>query len=786
MESTSDDSARRGERNDFIRDIIDADLAAGRHARIATRFPPEPNGYLHIGHAKSICLNFGIGLEYRGTCNLRYDDTNPTKEDVEYVESIERDVRWLGFEPSQILFASDYFEQMYQIAEKLVREEKAYVCSLNEEEIRVYRGTLSEPGRESPYRARSVEENLRLLRGMRAGEFPDGAHVLRARIDMASSNMKMRDPLLYRIRHAHHHRTGDAWCIYPMYDFAHPLSDAIEGITHSICTLEFENNRELYDWMVEHSGLPATPRQYEFARLNLDYTVMSKRKLLQLVQQKVVSGWDDPRMPTIAGMRRRGFRPEAIRAFADLIGVSKHNSAVDIGKLEYCVRDDLNRVAPRVLAVLRPLKVVLTNVPEGEVTTVSAPYFPPDVGADAGSRDVPLSRELWIERDDFRAAPEAGYQRLAPGRTVRLRYAGAITCDEVVRDDAGEVTELRCTLLPETRTGGNPADGRKVFGVIHWVSAKHAVPAEVRLYDRLCAVARPEDGGGDFLANLNPRSVEVVSGFVEPSLAAAEPGSRFQFERLGYFVVDTVDSRPGAPVWNRIVTLRDSWADAKVQARPAAAPASGDGPPDGKKPENAKAKTRPPKRSGAEYRAEARARDPELAGAMARLLEAGLGAQDADVLTGDRPTVTLFDGLVAAGTSAANAARWLVHELPRAAGDKELAELPFGAPALARLVALVDGGKVSAPVAREVLAELCARGGDPDAIVAQRGLEQVSDDGTLERLVVEVLEKNPAKVSEYRAGRTGLLGFFVGQVVKSSGGKANPQRVNELVARRLG
>jgi glutaminyl-tRNA synthetase len=788
MPSTPETPAPRRDRNDFIRDIINADLAAGRHTRVATRFPPEPNGYLHIGHAKSICLNFGIALEYGGTCNLRYDDTNPTKEDVEYVESIERDVRWLGFAPTQVLYASSYFETMYEIAERLIREGKAYVCSLSEEEIRAYRGTLSEPGRESPHRSRGVDENLALFRRMRAGEFPDGAHVLRARIDMASANMKMRDPLLYRIRHAHHHVTGDAWCLYPMYDYAHPLSDAIEGITHSICTLEFENNRELYDWVIDNSGLPARPRQYEFARLNLDYTVMSKRKLLQLVQQKVVTGWDDPRMPTIAGMRRRGYRPEAIRAFAELIGVSKHNSTVDVGKLEYCVRDDLNRVAPRAMAVLRPLKVVLTNVAEGEVETVTAPFFPPDVdrgGADAGARQVPLCRELWIERDDFREHPEPGYQRLAPGRTVRLRYAGAIACDEVVRDAAGTVTELRCTLLGETRGGGNPADGRKVWGVIHWVSARHAVPAEVRLYDRLCAVPRPEDDGGDFLANLNPGSLEVVTAFLEPALGQAEAGSRWQFERLGYFVVDTVDTKPGALVWNRIVTLRDAWADQKTEARPAPktkAATEGDKGADKK---SAKARTRPAKRSGAEYRAEARARDPELAAAHDRLLGAGLGAQEADVLSGDRATVSFYDEVVAAGVAPATAARWLVHELPRAAGERGPGELPLRPAALARLASLVDGGTVTAAAGKEILAQLCESGGDPDAIVAARGLQQVDDDAALEGLVAEVLDKNPGKVAEYKGGRTGLLGFFVGQVVKASGGKANPQKVGALLSKRL-
>src|SRR5262245_30157518 len=425
------------ERNDFIRDIIDDDLRTGRHARVATRFPPEPNGYLHIGHAKSICLNFGIARDYQGICNLRYDDTNPTKEDVEYVDSIERDVRWLGFAPAAVLFSADYFPRMYELAERLVVEGKAYVCDLDEDQIREYRGTLSEAGKPSPFRDRAVDDNLARLRRMKAGELPDGACTLRAKIDMAASNMKMRDPLLYRIRHAHHHRTGDAWCIYPMYDYAHPLEDAFESITHSNCTLEFENNRELYDWVVEHTGVPAQPHQYEFARLALDYTLMSKRKLLKLVEEKAVSGWDDPRMPTIAGMRRRGYRPEAIRAFCDMIGVAKNNSTVDIGKLEFAVRDDLNRIAPRALAVVRPLKVVLTTVNADE--SIDAPSFPPD-HPDAKTRAVPLAREIWIDQDDFQETPEKGYLRLAPGRTVRLRYGYCISCDEVVKDASGQVT----------------------------------------------------------------------------------------------------------------------------------------------------------------------------------------------------------------------------------------------------------------------------------------------------------------------------------------------------------
>ncbi|HEV3056600.1 MAG TPA: glutamine--tRNA ligase/YqeY domain fusion protein [Vicinamibacterales bacterium] len=545
---------------DFIRAIVDEDLAAGRHGgRVATRFPPEPNGYLHIGHAKSICLNFGIAEERGGICNLRFDDTNPTKEDVEYVDSIREDVEWLGFKWAAELYASDYFERLFQFAVDLIAQGAAYVDSLTADEIRAYRGTLTEPGRNSPYRDRPSQESLDLFTRMRAGEFPDGAHVLRARIDMASPNMNMRDPTLYRIRHASHHRTGDAWCIYPMYDFAHPLSDAIEHITHSICTLEFEAHRPLYDWLVDHLIAGDKPRQYEFARLNLNYTVMSKRKLLQLVQQGVVRGWDDPRMPTVSGLRRRGYTPEAIRDFCTRIGVAKKENVIDVAQLEYCVREDLNRRAPRVMVVLRPLKVTITNYPEGEVEFPSVMNNPED--ASAGERQVPFSRELFIEREDFMENPPKKFFRLSPGREVRLRGAYFITCTDVVKDDWGEIVEVRCTYDPATR-GGNAPDGRRPKATLHWVSAAHAVPIEARLYDRLFSVEDPErvPEGGTFLDNLNPQSLEVLrDGRAEPSVAAATPGTRLQFERLGYFCVDP-DSKPGAIVFNRTVSLRDTWA----------------------------------------------------------------------------------------------------------------------------------------------------------------------------------------------------------------------------------
>ena len=544
----------------FIRNIIRDDLQAGRNdGRVVTRFPPEPNGYLPIGHAKTICLNFGLAAEFGGCCHLRLDDTNPEKENEEYAAAIRDAVHWLGFDWGEHLYhASDYYERLYGFAEELIGKGLAYVDNLNAEEVRARRGTLTEPGQDSPYRDRPVAENLDLFRRMRAGEFADGTHTLRARIDMAAPNLNLRDPVLYRIQRAVHYRTGDAWCIYPMYDFAHPLSDALEGVTHSLCTLEFEDHRPLYDWFIAHLGVPSRPRQIEFARLNLGYTVMSKRKLLQLVTEGRVSGWDDPRLPTLAGMRRRGFPPAAIRTFCERIGVGKSESWIDMSVLEDCVREELNVSAPRALAVLDPLKVVIDNYPADRVEEFSLPNHPAD--PDRGTRRMPFSRELWIERDDFMEDPPKKFFRLAPGREVRLRGAYFIRCDEVVRDADGRIVELRCSYDPESRGGASP-DGRKVKGTIHWVSAAHALEAEVRLYDRLFTVPNPGVGDGDFRTGLNPESCRVLAGCrLEQGLGDAQPESRFQFERLGYFSVDGRDSRPGAPVFNRIVSLRDSWA----------------------------------------------------------------------------------------------------------------------------------------------------------------------------------------------------------------------------------
>jgi glutaminyl-tRNA synthetase len=553
-------SSKESRSLNFIEQIIEADRAAGKNdGRVHTRFPPEPNGYLHIGHAKSICLNFGLATRYDGQCNLRFDDTNPTKEDVEYVNSIQEDVKWLGFDwEDRLYFSSDRFEELYQFAERLIQEGLAYVDSQNLEEMRANRGTVTEPGTDSRDRSRSTDENLDLFRRMRAGEFEDGAHVLRAKIDMAHPNMLMRDPLLYRIRHAHHHRTGDQWCIYPMYDWTHGQCDSLEGITHSICTLEFETHRALYDWFIEKLGLHH-PQQIEFARLNLNYTVMSKRKLLELVEHKLVDGWDDPRMPTISGLRRRGFTPESIRAFCDRIGIARMNSVVDLSWLEQAIRDDLNTKAPRVMGVLRPLKVVIENYPEDQVDELEAANHPADESF--GKRIVPFSREVYVEQDDFLEDAPRKYFRLSVGREVRLRYAYLVTCTGVVKDDDGNVIEVRCTYDPESK-GGNAPDGRKVKGTIHWVSAKHAVDAEVRLYDRLFGQESPDDvpEGQDWKDGLNPESLEVlVDAKLEPSLASAEPGARFQFERNGYFCVDQ-DSTSEKLAFNRTATLRDSWA----------------------------------------------------------------------------------------------------------------------------------------------------------------------------------------------------------------------------------
>jgi glutaminyl-tRNA synthetase len=780
MTNPSDTTARSGG-SDFLRDIVREDLESGRHTRVLTRFPPEPNGYPHIGHAKSICLNFGIAADFGGLCNLRFDDTNPATEDMEYVEAIKRDVRWLGFDwEDRLFFASDYFEDLYRQAVHLIETGKAYVDSSSEEEIREYRGTISEPGRPTPFRDRSAEENLDLFARMRAGEFADGAHVLRAKIDLAAKNMLMRDPVLYRIRKASHYRTGDAWCIYPLYDFTHCLSDAFEDVTHSICTLEFENNRELYDWVIEHSTVTTRPRQYEFARLNLSYTVTSKRKLLQLVQEGVVAGWDDPRMPTLSGMRRGGVPPRAIREFCERIGVAKTHNVIDMAQLEFAVRDVLNQEAPRVLAVLRPLKVVIEDYPADGAEAVEwldADDFPHDIPRE-GSRRLPFSREIYIERDDFEEDPPPGYFRLAPGREVRLRYAYVIRCVAVIKDDAGEVVELRCAHDPDSR-GGQTADGRKVQGTLHWVSAAHSLPAEVRLYDRLFV---DEDPGGqeeDFKTFLNPSSLEVLTGCrVEPGLGGAAAGDSFQFERQGYFVVDP-DSTPDGLVFNRTVTLRDTWAkvsdsgDAGERRRIAAQKAK------------TKAAEKQRQRRASSAQTEAPRRTAEQEAAFERHRDRGAAEADARVLA-QRPELgELYAAVVAAGADPGHAARWVVHEVGRELKDRGLAELGFGAGDLAELLALIDGGTITVTAGKEVLAEMAALGGSPAEIVRARGLEQLGDEAELARIVDAALSDNPDQVAAFRAGKTALMGFFVGQVMKASRGRADARQVRRLLDERL-
>jgi glutaminyl-tRNA synthetase len=780
---------RRAPGKDFLRAIVEEDLRTGRHAgRVVTRFPPEPNGYLHIGHAKALVLNFGIAAEYGGRCHLRFDDTNPETEEERYVEAIKEDVGWMGYDWGEHLyFASDYFDRMYECALVLIRKGKAYVDSQTDEEIRESRGNLTEPGRPGPYRERTVEENLDLFRRMREGEFPNGAHVLRAKIDLAHPNMVMRDPVLYRIRHATHYRTGDRWSIYPLYDYAHCLEDAFEGVTHSLCTLEFEINREIYDWVLDEVGFEE-PRshQYEFARGVLDYTVLSKRRLLRLVREGHVAGWDDPRMPTLAAFRRRGVPPEPILAFWRMVGVTKADTRVDVEKLEFTIRDHLNRVAPRVMCVLRPLKVVVTNYPEGQEEWLDAPYFPRDIDL-PGSRPVPFSRELWIERDDFSDDPPEGFYRMAPGREVRLRYGYVVRCDDAVRDpETGDVVEVRCTYDPETRGGSTP-DRRRIPGTIHWLSAAHALPAEVRLYDRLFRVPDPNQfpEGGDVTDNLNPESlVTLTDARVEPSVAGDPPDTRYQFERNGYFWRDPVESAPDALRFNRIVTLRDAWSarrDPGEDARtPAADPADTSVPPPAPRP---RASDRP--RAGS-VRDEAREGDPGLSARMRRYQEElGLSAEHADVLTGSMALSDFFEAALSVHDDGPEVAAWVVNELPRVAGEREAGALPFDGAALGRLARLVAEGRVARLAAKEVLAEMAESGEEAEAIVRARGLEKVSDDDALVPHVEAVLAEWPAKVAEYRGGKRGLLGFFVGQAVRRTEGRGDPVRVRALLERRL-
>jgi glutaminyl-tRNA synthetase len=781
--------ARRVSPN-FITDVIDADLRSGRHTRIVTRFPPEPNGYAHLGHAFASYLDFMTAQDYGGVCHLRMDDTNPEGETQEYADSIIRDMQWVGWDTSRLFYASDYYERLYGYAEQLIRKGLAYVESVSGEEMARLRGTVDQPGTPSPYRNRSVEENLDLFRRMRAGEFQNGQHALRAKIDLASPNFKLRDPVLYRILHASHYRTGDTWCIYPMYDFAHPISDAIEGITHSMCSLEFVDNRAIYDWLMEHlfpereTGR-TPPRQYEFGRRSMEYTVVSKRKLRRLVREGVVRGWDDPRMPTISAMRRRGVTPESIRAFAAQIGVSRTNRTVDLAIFENAVRDDLNARAPRVMAVTQPLKVTIQNL--GEERTLSLPYWPQDVVSADGRvplptgervpseqavRKVPLTREIVIERDDFSADPPKGFKRLTPGGTVRLRGAGIVRCDEVLTGADGEPAELRVTLLGEDA---------KASGVIHWVSATRGVKAEFRLFDRLFTVPEPDSEAQqfdpeqpghedetqpintDFMRFVNPNSLVVTHGLVEPSVTRDPASARYQFERAGYFWRDPVDSRDDAPVFNRIITLRDTWGRKADGAEP-------------------RAESKPKPEKNADAAAPVRpALTSEQESTFARLRKHGVTENDAHLLAREPQLAAYLDG--AGDKRLAELAPWVVNDLatPIREGTNRV-----GVEALAALVALLSEGSINARIAKDVLAEAQASGEAPVSIVERKGLRVVSDEGQLRAAIQRVLDANPAKVAEYRGGKKGLTGFFTGLVMRATHGQADPKTVARLLNEMLG
>ena len=775
-------AAHREAGKDFIRETIDRDLENEKYGdRVVTRFPPEPNGYLHIGHAKSICLNFGLAAEYGGTCHLRFDDTNPEQESEEYAESIKEAVQWLGYDwGDHLYYASDYFEAFYDYAVKLIKKEKAYVDSLDEEEIRTYRGTVTEPGRPSPYRDRSVEENLALFEKMRAGAFEDGEHVLRAKIDMASPHMIMRDPLLFRIRHAAHYRQGDAWCIYPMYDYAHPLEDAIEDVTHSLCTLEFDNNRRVYDWVLENAlepeKLPERPHQYEFSRLNLGYTVMSKRKLRQLVEEGYVEGWDDPRLPTLAGLRRRGVTPEAIRAFCGHVGITRSESRVEISQLEHTIRDDLNYKAPRVMAVLRPLKVTVTNFPEDDTDWLDAPYWPRDIDRE-GTRKIPFSRTLYIERDDFREDPPDQFFRLAPGREVRLRYGYFITCEEVVKNDDGEVVELRCRMDPETR-GGDAPDGHNPEATLHWLSARHALPLEARLYDRLFDVPAPDEGEDDFTAHLNSDSLVALEAFVEPSVADDPAGQRYQFERQGYFWKDPDDSRPEALVFNQIIPLRDAWARLEQERERTVQEA--------RKKEKEKRKERQRQRALANQRDPAADLDPEQRARFERYHEElAVDRDDAATLAADASVSGFFERVLKSCDRPQAVANWTVNELLRELKDRSIEDLPFQEASFGRLVTLTEEDEISSRAAKKVFGEMLATGAAPDQIVEEKALRQIDDEGTLASLADEVVTAHPDEADRYRSGKKGLIGFFMGRIMEKTRGKANPEQARALLQEKL-
>lgn len=746
------------ESKDFLRVKVEEDLKSGKYSEIVTRFPPEPNGFPHIGHAKSICINFGIAADYKGNCNLRMDDTNPTTEDTKYVEALKDAVQWLGFQwNDDVRYTSNYFPKLYAYAVELIKMGKAYVDSASEDEIRENRGTVTQAGKRSKYADRTVEENLDLFEKMKNGEFKDGEHILRAKIDMTASNMQLRDPLLYRIRHTHHHRTGDKWCIYPMYDFAHCLSDYTEGITHSICTLEFENNRAIYDWVLETLNLPKPrPYQHEFARLGINYTVMSKRKLLELVNENKVNGWDDPRLPTIAGYKRRGYTPESILNFCDQIGIGKANSMVDVSQLEFCIRDDLNTKVPRVMCVLDPLKVTIENYEGTE--DIDASYYPVDVPKE-GSRKVPFSKEIYINRDDFCENPPKGYFRLTPDQSVRLKHAYIITCKEVIKDKNGNITEIIATYNKDSKSGSDTS-GIKVKSAIQWVDVDQAKKVEVRVYDRLFKDESPQG-----IEDLNPDSLEVIKdALIEPAVIIEKPDERFQFEREGYFYADPVDYSDTNPVFNKIVGLKDSWGKKEKTVR-----------------RTPKAETKKAQVDG----------EVTPMSEVEQVLfdkytnELGLNNTVADILARDEKLSVFYSDALNSLNSPINLANIVANEVSRELKEKDISELKFTALQISELVKMIDEETISNKIAKQVFEEMVKSGDNPSKIVEDKGLIQISDPAQILPIIDDIIEKNPDNVTKFKDGNTKLLGFFVGQVLKATGGKANPKVVNELVAQKL-
>lgn len=754
------------EHKDFLRLKVEEDLQQGKYKKVITRFPPEPNGFPHIGHAKSICINFGIAKDYAGHCNLRMDDTNPTTEDTKYVEALKDAVQWLGFNwGEEVYYTSDYFPKIYEYAVQLVKMGKAYVDSLKEEEIKEYRGTVTQPGRRSQYANRSIEENLDLLERMKKGEFKEGEHVLRAKIDMNAANMKMRDPLLYRIRHAHHFRTQNEWCIYPMYDFAHCLSDYIEGVSHSICTLEFENNRDIYDWILDTLKLqPPRPYQHEFARLGMNYTVMSKRKLLELVNGGYVSGWDDPRLPTIAGYKRRGYTPESILNFCEQIGIAKANSMVDVSQLEFCIRDDLNQKVPRVMCVLDPIKITIENyeAPNEGYEEIEASYYPHDVPKE-GSRKIPFSKEIYIEREDFMENPIKGYNRLTPEQPVRLRHAYIIACKEIIKDNQGNITEIKAHYYPDSKSGQDKS-GIKVKSAIQWVCAKKAKNIEVRLYDRLFKNEAPEG-----LEDLNPDSLHIIkNAIIEPAVINENKDERFQFERHGYFYKDPVDYRDETPVFNKIVGLKDSWAKKT-------------------KTDESATKTAPKSEVKKEVIHGSAQAMTEAQQALFNKYtnELKLNAEVANILARDELLSNFYKQTLNEHNSPVALANMVANEVAKELKEKDPSVLKFTASHIAHLVQMIEEETISTKIAKEVFEQMAQSGENPIQIVEKQGLKQISDPAVILPIIDDIMAKNPDNVEKFKKGNTKLLGFFVGQVLKSTNGKANPQVVNKLVAQQL-